>query len=185
MLKPNNFEKVLDACSIDVLRPGGHRLSIKQVVESSNQYGEDMIIVQFDCADQDDQPGHFKKMFQRDDRVDKKWPYAGTSYISLVDGFTGNCSRPFANFADALMKSNPGFEIDWEAPDWARQFVGLKIGGVFGKVEHEWNDEVQLRIELRWFCNIDHVDTVAVPKVKLLKPTGPVERALRKTRPVS
>ena len=182
MDRPKNFDKMLEASSVDPLRLGGHYLIIKGVTEAKNTYGEDMVIVQFDCDVIDDQAGQFGKLYELDDRPDKKWPNSGTQYISVVDGFTGACSRPFAAFVAAVAKSNPGFEIDWDAPDVGGQFTDLKVGGVFGRVETDWTGEARMRTELRYFCSIDRVEDAPVPKEKLLKPAAPLEAALRKNR---
>ena len=183
MNRPENFEKMVEASSVDPLRLGGHYLVIKGVIESKNTYGEDMIIVQLDCDVIDDQAGYFGRLYDLDDRADKKWPYSGTQYITVVDGFTGACSRPFASFVAAVAKSNPGFKIDWDNPDVGNQFTNQKVGGVFGRVETDYAGEVRMRTELRYFCNLDRVDDAPVPKEKLLKPAAPVEATLRKNRP--
>jgi len=183
MQKPKNYEKLLAASNLDALRLGGHRMVIKGVTESTNRYGEAMTIIQVDTDVSDDQAGQFSKMYDLDDRSDKKWPNVGTQYISVVDAYTGCCSRPFAAFIAAVEKSNPGFKVNWDAPAWGSQFTGLKVGAVFGRVETDWTGEAKLRTELRYFCSIDHVAEAPVPKDKLLKPATPVEAALRKNRP--
>ena len=183
MDRPKNFDKMLEASSMDPLRLGGHQLSILGVTEATNSYGEDMIVIQVDCDKTDDQAGQFSKLYELDGRLDKKWPMVGTQYISVVDGFTGQCSRPFAAFVAAVVKSNPGFQVDWDAPDWGAQFSGLKVGGVFGRVETDWNGEAHMRTELRWFCGIDQVESAPVPKEKLLKADTPMATTFRKKHP--
>ncbi len=182
MQRPKDYDKVLEASSVDSLRLGGHYMVINGVKETKNQYGDDMIIVLLDTDVIDDQAGQFSKLYALDDRSDKKWPNGGTQYITVVDGFTGKCSRPFAGFVAAVAKSNPGFEVDWDAPAWGDQFVNLKVGAVYGRVESNWTGEPKMRTELRYFCGIDRVEEAPVPKDKLLKPETPVELALRKTR---
>ena len=55
MLRPKNFEKMLDATSMEPLRLGGHYMKILAVAESKNSYGDDMIVLQLDCDERDDQ----------------------------------------------------------------------------------------------------------------------------------
>ena len=180
MYIPKNFSKMMEASCLEPLRLGAHQLNILGVTETKNSYGEDMIIVQTDCDKMDDQAGQFSKLYELDTRLDKKWPLVGTHYISVVDGFTGQCSRPFAAFMAAVVKSNPGFKVNWDASDWGAQFVNLKVGGVFGRVETDWTGETHMRTELRWFCSIDQVGSAPVPKDKLLKAASPMETTFRK-----
>lgn len=52
------------------------------------------------------------------------------------------------------------------------QFVGKKIGGVFGLVENEYNGKITKRRELRWFVSRDKVKDAAIPEEKLLPTRG-------------
>lgn len=45
---------------------GGHKLIIKQVNETKSKTGKDMIVVLFDFAEDDKQPGYFMEQFQND-----------------------------------------------------------------------------------------------------------------------
>ena len=165
MNKPNNY----DATPISDYTPielGGHYLVIKRVEEAMSKENKDMIIVSFDTALEDKQPGFFMNEFKNDSRSNKKWPRAGRQYI-LVNDNEGNCSRSFKRFINCVEKSNDGFVTQW-GEGFVSQFLGKRVGGVFGEVENEYNGRVTMRHELRWFCSKDAVESAGVPEPKLL-----------------
>ena len=168
MIKPNNYDAIKTSDEFEKIQAGGHYMEIKKLVERKNKNGGDMIVVAFDFDMRDKQDGYFSRQFLDDVRPDKKWPYAGTQYINVVDTKTGDCSRGFKSFCTCVEHSNPGFTIDWEAKDFGKQFAGKKIGGVFGAVENEYNGKVTMRTQLRWFCNYKDAAGAKVPEPRLL-----------------
>lgn len=144
---------------------GGHHLIIKQVNETTSKSGKPMAVVLFDFAPNDRQPNYMSEEFKNDIRPEKKWPHAGTQYILTTDD-QGNCSRNLKRFIDAFEKSN-GCSAIW-GEKWATQFKNKKIGGVFGKVENEYNGKVTMRSELRWFCEDSEVEAMDAPEPKYL-----------------
>lgn len=169
MLKPKNYDNV-SVGSFVPAEVGGHRMIIKKVEERKNRNGGDMIIIAFDFDNTDRQPDYFKKLFADDVRPDKKWPNSGTNYINVLDA-KNECSKGFKTFCTSVEDSNPGFRINWDAKDFGIQFKGLKIGGVFGIVENEYNGKVTMRSQLRWFCQYDRADNAKIPAEKLLTKT--------------
>lgn len=167
MVKPTGYDEV----SVDGFTPaelGGHHMIIKGVREEKSSTGKDMLVVAFEFAKNDKQPTYFGDMFDKDIRPDKKWPFAGTKYIMVNDyQDETKVSRDFKRFITSYEKSNDT-ECKW-GKDFAKQFVGKKIGGVFGIVEDEYNGKVTQKHLLRWFCSDDKVDTADVPEPKLLK----------------
>lgn len=166
MQKPNNFDNVSVSGNFTPITLGGHHLIIKKVEESQTRTGKDMIIVAFDMAPGDSQPGYFSKEFANDIRPDKKWPRAGRQYIVVLDN-QGNTSRSFKTFISSVEKSNSGFVTQW-GDNFGAQFKGKRIGGVFGEVENEYNGKVTMRHELRWFCADDKADNANIPNPKHL-----------------
>ena len=164
MIKPSNYENVSTGDFIPVT-PGGHHLIIKQVKEAKSKSGKDMLIVAVDMAPNDSQPKYFSKLFEEDNRPDKKWPHAGTIYVVSTDA-NGQCSRNFKTFITSFEKSNNCSAI-W-GDKFATQFKNKPIGGVFGEVENEYNGKVTMRHELRWFCEDSKADAAAVPAPKML-----------------
>ena len=101
MNKPNNYENTQAAGEFTPVELGGHRLVIKQVSETKSKTGKPMIVVLFDFAREDKQPGYFEKMFRDDIRPDKKWPNQATQYI-LSEDENGNCSRSFKTYYECV-----------------------------------------------------------------------------------
>ena len=166
MIKPSNYENVSTGDFIPVT-PGGHHLIIKQVKEAKSKSGKDMLIVAVDMAPNDSQPKYFSKLFEEDNRPDKKWPHAGTIYVVSTDA-NGQCSRNFKTFITSFEKSN-GVQTTWgEGAVFTKQFTGKKIGGVYGRVEEEYNGERKLRCLHRWFCEDSRVEGAKVPADRLL-----------------
>lgn len=173
MFKPKDYDNVKTLDEFEQIELGGHYMTIMKLAESKNKNGGDMIIVAFDFDQRDKQTGYFKTMFLDDVRPDKKWPFQGTQYINALDNRTGNCSRSFKTFCTCVERSNPGFTIDWDAKDFGTQFKGKMIGGVFGKVEDEYNGKTSLRVRLRWFTDYKTAGNAKAPETKLLPTNTP------------
>ena len=170
MLKPNNYDNVSTSGDFTPIEPGGHHLIIKKVEESVSKAGKEMIIVAFDMAPGDSQPGYFSKQFAADIRPDKKWPRSGRQYIVATDK-DGNAAKSFKSFITSVEKSNSGFVTQW-GNNFGAQFKNKRVGGVFGKVDNEYNGKVTARTELRWFCADDKVEGARIPDHKRLPNTN-------------
>ena len=167
MNKPNNYDNVKTGDFTPIM-PGGHHMIIKGVEERKTRTGKDMLVVAFDFAPNDRQPGYAADLFNSDIRPDKKWPNACVTYVVAVDN-DGNASRNFKTFIRSVEESNKGFITSWgEGQVFTQQFKGKRVGGVFGRVEEEYNGERKTRTLLRWFCSDARVDNANVPAEKLL-----------------
>ena len=166
MYKPANFDSTKASGEFTPITLGGHHLIIKKVEESQTKTGKDMIIVAIDMAPNDSQAGYMASEFASDIRPDKRWPRAGRQYIVVTDD-NGNCSRSFKTFISAVERSNSGFTTQW-GENFAQQFKGRKIGGVFGEVESEYNGKISMKRELRWFIADDKVSAARAPEPKYL-----------------
>lgn len=166
MEMPKNYAETKAGGDFTPVELGGHHLVIKQVGESKSKNNKAMIVVLFDMAKNDKQPEYMSEEFKNDIRPEKKWPHAGTQYI-LTEDNDGNCSKSFKSFITAFEKSNNCSAV-W-GDKFCQQFKNKKIGGVFGEVENEYNGNITMRHELRWFCEDAKADTVSVPEPRLLK----------------
>lgn len=167
MNKPSGYDEVKVGGDFIPPEQGGHHMIIKAVREEKSKKGKDMIVIAFDFAKNDKQPGYFTDLFEKDIRPDKKWPNAGTQYILTMDSADSTkVNRSFKSFITSFEKSN-GVECDW-GPKFCEQFKGKKIGGVFGLVEEEYNGEVKNRCKLRWFCEDVRADIAKIPTDKKL-----------------
>ena len=173
MQKPNNYDETPAGGYFTPVELGGHKLIIKQVNETKSKTGKDMIVVLFDFAPDDVQPGYFTEQFKNDIRPDKKWPNQATQYI-LTEDNEGKTSRNFKTFCTCVEHSNTVFTTQW-GDNWGAQFKNKKIGGVFGIVEEEYNGERKKKRKLRWFTAYDKAKDAGVPEDKLLNnaPTQP------------
>ena len=165
MQKPNGYNEVKAGGEFTPINLGGHHMVIKNVEETTSKAGKPMLKISFDFAKNDSQPEYMMNEFKNDIRPDKKWPHSGTQYVMTEDK-EGKCSRSFKSFITAFEASNK-CEAIW-GEKFAAQFKNKKIGGVFGKVENEYNGKVTMRHELRWFCADDKADGADIPADKFL-----------------
>ena len=112
MNKPNAYDETQSGGEFTPVELGGHKLVIKQVNETKSKTGKDMIVVLFDFAEDDKQPGYFMEQFQNDIRPNKKWPNQATQYI-LTEDAEGKCTRNFKTFTTCAEHSNAGFSVQW------------------------------------------------------------------------
>ena len=133
--------------------------------EKKSKNNKDMIVVLFDFAPDDAQPGYFSKQFADDIRPEKTWPNQATQYI-LVEDQDGNTSRSFKTFCTCVENSNAGFSC-WKNDDTFnfQGIKGKKIGGVFGEQMDYYNGRVLCKRVLRWFVSMDKVAEAQIPDV--------------------
>lgn len=168
MIKPNGYDEQRASGDFTPVRLGGHYCTIKRVAETKSKTGKDMIVVCFDFDSNDDQAGYFMESFKNDVREEKKWPFQGTKYIMVNDyQDASKTSRQFKTFCTCVESSNSGFSIQW-GENWGSQFVGKKIGAVYGEEENEWNGKQFMRPTIKYFCKTDSVANAAIPEPKYL-----------------
>ena len=167
MNKPNAYDETQAGGEFTPVELAGHRMVIKQVNETKSKTGKDMIVVLFDFAEDDKQPGYFMEQFQNDIRPDKKWPNQATQYI-LTEDADGKCTRNFKTFTTCVEHSNAGFSVQW-GDKFCQCFKGKKIGGVFGEQMDYYNGEEKKKRVLRWFVSLDKVADAAVPDMSETK----------------
>lgn len=168
MNKPNNYDDVRASGEFTPVAVGGHYCTIKQVSETQSKNGQPMIVVLFDFDNKDNQAGYFMQAYKEDLREEKKWPFQGSSYILVNDYKNPNTtSKKFKTFCACVEKSN-SYEITWGGEDWGKQFVGKKVGAVYGLEENEFNGNTSMRPTFKWFCNVDAVAGAKIPEPKYL-----------------
>lgn len=168
MQKPNGYDETRAGGEFTPVELGGHYAVIKQVSEMQSSTGKDMVVVLFDFDDSDAQAGYFAHQFENDDRPEKKWPFPGKKYIMIADyNDPSKTSRAFKTFCTSAEKSN-NFQIQWGGNNWAAQFVGKKIGVVFGEEESEYEGKVSMRRVPKWFCEYSKAENQKIPQAKLL-----------------
>ncbi len=167
MQKPNGYDEA-SAGGFEPIDLGGHFCTIKQVTERQTSTGKNQIVVLLDFNKSDKQTDYFSKQFNSDDRPEKKWPFAGSKYITVEDYNDPNkTSRAFKSFCTCVEKSN-NYTIQWGGKNWGAQFKGKDIGAVYGEEEHEYEGKVSMRRIIRWFCDTENADSARIPEPKLL-----------------
>ena len=164
--KPSNWDAVevmeFDYTPIEL---GGHKGIIMKAEEYTSDFsGKKSLKVYVDTASDDKQPEYFKKQYENDTRIDRKWSNSAIKYVPL--GEEENQIKMLKSFITAYENSN-NCQFDW-GKDW-EQLKGKKIGIIFGMEEYE-NQAGELKTvnKLREFRSIDKIDNIKIPKVKLL-----------------
>ena len=163
--KPKTYDEININEEFEKLELGGHKgIIIKAEEYTSDFSGKKSLKVYVDTASDDKQPEYFKKQYENDTRIDRKYPNGAIKYVPL--GEEENQVKMLKSFITAYENSN-GCQFDW-GKDW-EQLKGKKIGIVFGQEEYTSQDgTTKLATKLNQFRSIDKVDNVKIPKVKLL-----------------
>lgn len=167
--KPSNWDAVeVTEFDFTPIELGAHKGIIMKAEEYTSDFsGKKSLKVYVDTASDDKQPEYFKKQYENDTRIDRKYPNGAIKYVPL--GEEENQVKILKAFITAYENSN-NCQFDWNK-DW-EQLTGKKIGIVFGMEEYE-NQAGELKTvnKLREFRSIDKVDNVKIPKVKKLDGT--------------
>ena len=163
--KPKAYDEININEEFEKLELGGHKgIIIKAEEYTSDFSGKKSLKVYVDTASDDKQPEYFKKQYENDTRIDRKYPNGAIKYVPL--GEEENQIKMLKSFITAYENSN-GCQFDW-GKDWD-QLKGKKIGIIFGQEEYTSQDgTTKLATKLNQFRSIDKVDNVKIPKVKLL-----------------
>lgn len=148
---------------IERLELGGHEVKIIDAKEYTGQTGNVSLRVCVDIDGNDKQKGFFKKQFDENTNLDKKWPNGAIRYLSLKNEQLGFLK----GFITALEKSNNCFKFNTKGT-WD-QLKGLKLAGIFGLEEYERQDgTIGTATKLTQFRSIDKLNDIKIPRVKLL-----------------
>lgn len=149
------------------LELGGHALVILDAREYTGQVSETLSLkISVDIAKGDKQEGFFKKQYEENTNADKKWPNAGTKYVSLKDDQIAYLK----GFITAIEKSNPSFKFNTKGT-WD-QLKGLKLAGQFGLEEYRKQDgTIGTRTKLNQFRSMEKLNEIKVPDIKLIDGT--------------
>ena len=163
--KPKAYDEISINEDFERLELGGHKgIIIKAEEYTSDFSGKKSLKVYVDTASDDKQPEYFKKQYENDKRIDRKYPNGAIKYVPL--GEEENQIKMLKSFITAYENSN-GCQFDWDK-DW-EQLKGKKIGLIFGQEEYTSQDgTTKLATKLNQFRSIDKVDNVKITKVKKL-----------------
>lgn len=148
---------------VERLSLGGHEVKILDASEYTGQSGNVSLKVCVDIDGNDKQKGFFKKQYDENTNLDRRWPNGAVRYLSLKDEQLGFLKGVIT----ALEKSNPGFKFNTKGT-W-EQLKGLKLAAVFGLEEYERQDgTIGTATKLVQFRSLDKLNEIKIPKVKLL-----------------
>ena len=166
--KPKAYDEININEEFEKLELGGHKgIIIKAEEYTSDFSGKKSLKVYVDTASDDKQPEYFKKQYENDTRIDRKYPNGAIKYVPL--GEEENQIKMLKSFLTCVENSN-GCQLDW-VKDWD-QLKGKKIGIVFGQEEYTSQDgTTKLATKLNQFRSIDKIDNIKIPKVKKLDGT--------------
>ena len=166
--KPKAYDEININEEFEKLELGGHKgIIIKAEEYTSDFSGKKSLKVYVDTASDDKQPEYFKKQYENDTRIDRKYPNGAIKYVPL--GEEENQVKILKSFITAYENSN-NCQFDWNK-DW-EQLKGKKIGIIFGQEEYISQDgTTKLATKLREFRSIGKIDNIKIPKVKLLDGT--------------
>ena len=164
--KPKTYDEISINEDFERLELGGHKGIIIKVEEYTSDFsGKKSLKVYVDTASDDKQPEYFKKQYENDTRIDRKYSNGAIKYVPL--GEEENQVKMLKSFLTCVENSNTNYTYDWNKE--VDQLKGKKIGLVFGQEEYTSQDgTTKLATKLNQFRSIDKVDNVKIPKVKLL-----------------
>ena len=164
--KPKTYDEINIIEEYEKISLGGHKGVIIKAEEYTSDFsGKKSLKVYVDTASDDKQPEYFKKQYENDTRIDRKYPNGAIKYVPL--GEEENQIKMLKSFLTCVENSNTNYTYDWNKE--VDQLKGKKIGIVFGQEEYTSQDgTTKLATKLNQFRSIDKVDNVKIPKVKLL-----------------
>ena len=165
--KPSNYDDVQVNQDFERLELGGHKGIIKNLEKyTSTISGKTSLKVEVDTNKDDKQPNYYQEQYNNNTSSDKKWSPAGTKYVPLGD--EENQVKMLKAFITAVENSNPGFVYDWDK-DEKEQLLYKNIGLVAGLEEYKDNEgNVKAATKVVQLRSLNKVDTIKIPKVKLL-----------------
>ena len=167
--KPNNYDEIQVNQEYEKLDLGGHKGIIKNVEEYTSQIsGNTSLKVEVDTANDDKQPNYYQEQYDNNTNMNKKWSTGATKYVSLKED--ENCIKMLKAFITSVENSNNEFTYDWNKE--IDQLKGKKVGLVFGLEEYQDSEgKTKTATKLVQFRSLDKLNTIKIPKVKLLDGT--------------
>lgn len=159
-----NFDKV-EAKGMDDFKPlpiGAYECTIVIARENKNEEsGKTTFKAGVDIAS-GEYKNYFKKMYDNDSRIDKKWNNNAIRYLA----FEGDNVAYFKGFLTCVENSNPGYKWNWDE----KTLINKKICGVFQYEEYERQDGTKgVKVRLSKFRSLDKIKEIEVSdNVRLL-----------------
>lgn len=147
----------------EVLEAGGYVCKILNAKEEKSQSGKEMLVIAFDI-EEGEHKDYFKRRFDNDTRLDKKWPVNGI-YRQMLEG--ENAVGYLKGMITSLEASNPKFKWDWDES----KLKGLKFGGIFRREQYEaFDGSLKFSTKLQFIRSVEKIKNgdFKIPDDKLL-----------------
>lgn len=167
MEKPKNWDNVqANTGDYESLKLGAHEVVIKNAYEYTGMTGNTSLKIEVDIDGKDEQKGFYQKQYDNNTNNNKKWPNASCKYISLREDDT--CLALYKGFTTIIENSNPGYTWNFDE----KTLIGKKLCGVYGLEEYEDSEgNIRTATKLIQFRSLDKLNSIKIPKVKLLDGT--------------
>lgn len=162
----NGWNELEETGSFEKIELGGHICVIVGARTEVSKSGNKMLVIAYDFAPEDKQPGYYDAMLAVDRKKDPKAKWRGTYY----QGYGTEQSNPyFKAFINRILESNPGYIWSWDEGS----LKGKKFCGVFGREEY-LNDKGKSKFATKcmYVRAVSEIDNVTIPEDKLLKKTS-------------
>lgn len=165
--KPNNWNNVQEFTDRPKLPLGAYVCKVKKAVVQSTNYGDQLCIL-FDIVEGNFQD-FFKKDFDANQNVDKKWKGVLRQFLPKDDGSEKDewTKSSFKGMVTSFEKSNPGYQFDWNEAS----LVGKVVGILFRNEEWDYNNRTGWAVRPFKAISVDSVRSgdFTLPKDKPLK----------------
>ncbi len=145
------------------LEAGGYICKILDTKEKTSSTGKKMLSIVFDIAE-GEHKDFYKRKFDNDTRIDKKWPTNGV-YRQMLEG--DKAAGYLKGLITSLEASNPKFKWEWDET----KLKGLLFGGIFRREQYEANDgSLKFSTKLQFIRSVEKIKNgeFEVPSDKLL-----------------
>ena len=163
MQKPSDFETAQAAGNYEVLPVGTYKCKIMKAEALTSSNGKEFLKISYDINDGEHKE-YFKKKYQNDTRMDKKW--SGVWTLFTLD-YNGNTNRYFKGLITSVEASNKNFKFDFDKPELLKDKL---VGIVMREEEFEGQTgEILTAVKAFRACSYDSTEEQTLPKKKEIK----------------
>ena len=156
MLKPKDYDDTELFTGRMSLPPGGYVIQIYTAEEGKTKTNTPMLKITWDVYE-----GDYRRFMHDKWERNKKYrpgagfPKDGTVFMPVLNRLS-NTSKRFKGFVEAWRVSNQQ-DVDWDAPDFGRQFLDTLVGVVVRRKEEEFKGNRYWGIEPYYFCPVEKI----------------------------
>lgn len=147
----------------EVLEAGGYICKIINAKVEKSKTNKEMLVIAFDIAE-GDHKDYFKKRFDNNTSLDKKWSTNGI-YRQMLEG--EKAVGYLKGLMTSLEASNSNFKWEWDES----KLKGLSFGGIFGREQYEaFDGTLKFTTKLQFIRSVEKIKNrdFKIPDDKLL-----------------